>query len=82
MSDRLDAKKRRAQAHFFSRLNRIVGNLDGLSVGDDRVDYIVPVQASRLHAVSQQIAALRVEVEDMFGVSISVMPVATNDRLK
>ena len=70
---------RTANAFFFAAFGRITGNLKGLSVGDDRCDYLIPIARSRLHGVTQELARLEREVEDTFGLRISVMPISMPD---
>jgi hypothetical protein len=63
-----------ASAFFIAALARIV-DLSQLTVGDDEQDYFVPIPSDRLHEVSLRIAQLQVEVQDRFGVQISVLPI-------
>lgn len=80
MNERLDISLRRAQAYFFSQLCRIVGNIDGLTAGDEFFDYIVQIESSRLHAVSQELSALWLDVYLQFDVEISVMAVSLQEQ--
>jgi hypothetical protein len=63
-----------ATAFFVSNLASIV-DVSQLSQGDDEQDFFVPVPANRLHEVSQRIADLEFEVQERFGVGISVLPI-------
>ncbi len=64
-----------ATAFFFSQLARLV-DITKLSEGDADYDYFVSVPASELHELSQQIGDLRFDVEERFGVRITIMPIA------
>jgi hypothetical protein len=47
-----------------------------LSEGDDEYDYFVRVPADRLHELDQRISDLKFAVQDRFGVTITIMPIA------
>jgi hypothetical protein len=64
-----------AEAFSLARLANIVGDLSGLTEGDEEFDYFVPVPASRLHEVGQQIADLELEVQERYEMSLSTMPI-------
>jgi len=64
-----------ATAFFFSNLARLV-DIANLSEGDADYDYFVSVPAGQLHEVSQRIGELRFDVEERFGVRITIMPIA------
>ena len=63
-----------AIAYFMSRLARLV-DLSQLTVGDDEQDYFVPIAADELHETSLRIIDLEIEVQERFGVRISVLPI-------
>jgi hypothetical protein len=60
-----------ATAFFFSNLARLV-DVTRLSEGDAEYDNI---PAGQLHELSQRIGELRFEVEERFGVRITIMPI-------
>jgi hypothetical protein len=64
-----------ANAFFLSRLARIV-DITKLSEGDAEYDYFVRVPAGELHKLDQRIEELRFDVEERFGVRITIMPIA------
>ena len=49
--------------------------MSGLTEGDDDFDYFIPIPASRLHEVGQQIADLELEVQERYGIALSAMPI-------
>jgi hypothetical protein len=63
-----------ATAYFIANLSRIL-DISQLSKGDDEEDFFVPVPANRLHEVSLRIADLEFDVQERFGVGISVLPI-------
>lgn len=60
-----------------SHLARIV-DITQLSEGDEEYDYFVRVPAHKLHELSQRIGDLRFDVEERFGVRITIMPIAVS----
>ncbi len=66
---------RTAEAFFLARLAEIVGDVSGLTEGDEDFDYFIPVPASRLHEVGQQIADLELEVQERHNIALSAMPI-------
>jgi hypothetical protein len=64
-----------ATAFFVSHLARIA-DVTQLSEGDDEYDYFVGVPADRLHEMDQRISDLKFAVQERFGVTITVMPIA------
>lgn len=63
-----------ATAYFIAHLARIL-DISQLSNGDGEEDFFVPVPANRLHEVSLRVADLEFEVQERFGVGISVLPI-------
>lgn len=66
---------RPAEAFFLAGLAKIVGDMSGLTEGDEDFDYFIPVPASRLHDVGQQIADLELEVQERYGIALNAMPI-------
>ena len=66
---------REAEAFFLAKLQSIVGDMSGLTPGDDEFDYFIPVPASRLHELSPRISDLQLEVQERFGFPLSAMPI-------
>jgi hypothetical protein len=66
---------RPAEAFFLAHLANIVGDMTGLTAGDEEFDYFIPVPVSRLHELSPQISDLQLEVQERFGISLSAMPI-------
>lgn len=66
---------RPAEAFFLARLANIVGDLSGLTPGDEDFDYFIPIPVSRLHELSPQISDLQLEVQERFGIGLSAMPI-------
>jgi hypothetical protein len=46
-----------------------------LTIGDDEEDFFVPIPSHELHEVSQRVSDLEFEVQERFGVGISVLPI-------
>ena len=63
-----------ATVFFISNLARIV-DISKLAIGDDEEDFFVPIPSHELHEVSQRVADLEFEVQERFGVGISVLPI-------
>jgi hypothetical protein len=63
-----------ATAFYMKNLAEIV-DITQLSVGDDEYDYVVRVPAIRCNEVDLRIARLTFDVEERFGVTITVMPI-------
>lgn len=66
---------REAEAFFLANLQNIVGDMRGLTPGDEEFDYFIPVPASRLHELSPRISDLQLEVQERFGIGLSAMPI-------
>lgn len=66
---------RPAEAFFLARLANIVGDMSGLTPGDEEFDYFIPIPVSRLHELSPRISDLQLEVQERFGIGLSAMPV-------
>lgn len=66
---------RTANAFFLAHLANIVGDMSGLTEGDDEFDYFIPVPLSDLHVVSQRIADLEFTVRERFEVEVSALPI-------
>ncbi len=64
-----------ATAFFVRNLARIV-DVTQLSEGDDEYDYFVAVPVDRLHEMDQRISDLKFAVQERFGVTITIMPIA------
>lgn len=63
-----------ATVFFISNLARIV-DISKLAIGDDEEDFFVPIPSHELHEVSQRVSDLEFEVQERFGVGISVLPI-------
>lgn len=72
-----DAAKsvRAANAYFLAHLANIVGDVSGLTEGDDEFDYFIPVPLAALHVVGQHIADLEFTVKQRFDVGVSALPI-------
>jgi hypothetical protein len=68
---------RTANAFFLAHLAKIVGDMSGLTDGDDEFDYFIPVPLADLHVVSQRIADLEFTVRERFEVGVSALPIPT-----
>jgi hypothetical protein len=66
---------RPAEAFFLAHLANIVGDLSGLTPGDEEFDYFISLPASRLHELRPQISDLQLEVQERFGIALSAMPI-------
>jgi hypothetical protein len=66
---------RPAETAFLAGLAKIVGDMSGLTPGDDEFDYFIPIPASRLHELSQHVADLQLAVQDRYGVTITALPI-------
>lgn len=66
---------RTANAFFLAHLASIVGDMSGLTDGDDEFDYFIPVPLTDLHVVSQRIADLEFTVRERFDVGVSALPI-------
>ena len=63
-----------ATAFLVRNLARIV-DVSELSEGDDEYDFFVPVPADRLHEMDLRISDLKFEIQERFGVMITIMPI-------
>ena len=63
-----------ATAFLVRNLARIV-DVSELTEGDDEYDFFVPVPADRLHETDLRISDLKLEIEERFGVRLTVMPI-------
>ncbi|HEV2737805.1 MAG TPA: hypothetical protein VGU66_04410 [Candidatus Elarobacter sp.] len=70
---------RLANAFFLAHLTQIVGDMSGLTEGDQDYDYFIPVPLARLHILGQQISDLQFEVKQRFQVGITALPVPIAD---
>ena len=66
---------RTANAFFLAHLANVVGDMSGLTEGDDEFDYFIPVPLADLHVVSQRIADLEFTVRERFSVGVSALPI-------
>jgi hypothetical protein len=66
---------RPAETFFLAHLATIVGDMTGLTAGDEDFDYFIPVPVSQLHELSPQISDLQLEVQERFGIGLSAMPI-------
>jgi hypothetical protein len=66
---------RPAETFFISGLAKLVGDMSGLTQGDDEFDYFIPIPVSRLHELSQHIADLQLTVQDRYGITITALPI-------
>ena len=66
---------RAANAFFLAHLVNIVGDVSGLTEGDDEFDYFIPVALADIHVVSQRIADLEFTVKQRFEVGVSALPI-------
>jgi hypothetical protein len=66
---------RTANAFFLAHLASIVGDMSGLTDGDDEFDYFIPVPVADLHLVSQRIVDLEFTVRERFDVGVSALPI-------
>jgi hypothetical protein len=73
-AERVLQKVAPATVFFISSLARLV-DISKLAVGDDEQDFFVPIPSHELHEVSQRVADLEFEVQERFGVGISVLPI-------
>jgi hypothetical protein len=64
-----------ANAFFLAHLANVVGDISGLTEGDDEFDYFIPVRVADLHVVSQRIADLEFTVKERFDVGVSALPI-------
>ena len=66
---------RPANVFFLTHLANIVGDMSGLTEGDQEYDYFIPVPLANLHALGQQISALQFEVKERFQVGVTALPI-------
>ena len=66
---------RTANAFFLAHLASIVGDLSGLTEGDEEFDYFIPVPVADLHLLSQRIADLEFTVRERFDIGVSALPI-------
>lgn len=63
-----------ATAYFVRNLAQIV-DITQLSEGDEEFDYFVRVPVNRLNEIDLRVADLKFDVQERFGVKITIMPI-------
>ncbi len=66
---------RAAHAFFLAGLAAIVGDMRGLTVGDDEFDYFIRIPSSDLDETGQRISELQFTVRERFGIGVTALPI-------
>ncbi len=74
--DKLSEAMRRATVACIAGLREIV-DLATLTVGDDEYDYFVQIPTADLYEIGQRVSNLECDVQERFGIKVTVLPIPT-----
>jgi hypothetical protein len=69
---------RAAHTFFLARLAAIVGDMRGLTVGDDEFDYFIRIPLADLNETGERISELQFMVSERFRIGVTALPITVS----